>query len=39
MSAPGPWGPLPIEVHGDLAYSYSVFRDLRKKAIRAHSWP
>ncbi|KAL9011932.1 MAG: hypothetical protein Q9173_003269 [Seirophora scorigena] len=24
---------------GDLHRSYNVFRDLRKKGIRAHSWP
>ncbi|CAN8100395.1 unnamed protein product [Discula destructiva] len=43
MAGPnGPWsagGTLSLEEHGDLAYSYSVFRDLRLKAIRAHSWP
>lgn len=24
---------------GDLHRSYNVFRDLRRKGIRAHSWP
>lgn len=33
----GPWG-YPKGV-GDLHRSYNVFRDLRKKGIRAHSWP
>lgn len=33
------WGALTPEKDGDLAYSYEVFRDLRKKGIRSHSWP
>ncbi|KAL9046002.1 MAG: hypothetical protein Q9214_001056 [Letrouitia sp. 1 TL-2023] len=33
----GPWGS-PQGV-GDLHRSYNVFRDLRRKGIRAHSWP
>ena len=33
----GPWGN-PQGV-GDLARSYTVFKDLRSKGIRAHSWP
>ncbi|KAL8847569.1 MAG: hypothetical protein Q9221_007389 [Calogaya cf. arnoldii] len=33
----GPWGN-PQGV-GDLHRSYNVFRDLRRKGIRAHSWP
>lgn len=40
MTGPGgPWGDLPPAEYGDLAYSYGVFRDLRKKGIRSHSWP
>ncbi|KAG8170110.1 hypothetical protein KVR01_000855 [Diaporthe batatas] len=34
-----PWGDLDPAVSGDLAYSYTFFRDLRKKGIRSHSWP
>lgn len=37
----GPWGldsKLASEV-GDLAASYKLFKDLRDKGIRAHSWP
>ncbi|POS76580.1 hypothetical protein DHEL01_v205021 [Diaporthe helianthi] len=42
MTGPGPehpWGNLDPAVFGDLAYSYTFFRDLRKKGIRSHSWP
>lgn len=40
MAGPGgPWGMLDSAVDGDLAFSYEVFRDLRKKGIRSHSWP
>ncbi|KAJ4415895.1 hypothetical protein N0V82_007089 [Gnomoniopsis sp. IMI 355080] len=35
----GAWGYDQGEDAGDLAYSYTVFRELRRKSIRAHSWP
>ncbi|TPX18562.1 uncharacterized protein E0L32_002419 [Thyridium curvatum] len=35
-----PWGLSPTSKEsGDLLTSYNLFRDLRKKGIRAHSWP
>lgn len=37
----GPWSDVldTMPNAGDLAYSYEVFRDLRRKSIRSHSWP
>lgn len=36
----GPWAIAPdSKKYGDLLMSYNLFRDLRRKGIRAHSWP
>ncbi|CCG81463.1 protein of unknown function [Taphrina deformans PYCC 5710] len=34
-----PWAVPGQKLNGTLASSYNVFRDLRRKGIRAHSWP